>query len=159
LSLRGRLLAASLALVAVGLTAVGVFTYFAFQRFLVHRLDGQLAGASEGVTHSFGLARLSHDLLNQIPITIKGIVIEIRDTGCGIDPEDLGRIFEPMFTTKRIGEGVGLGLAICREIIEEHDGRIAAQSNPQSGTVFTIELPTYQSNASSRKSAVETASS
>ena len=97
--------------------------------------------------------------LNSLDEENQQVFIEIRDTGCGIDPEDLGRIFEPMFTTKRIGEGVGLGLAICREIIEEHDGRIAAQSNPQSGTVFTIELPTYQSNASSRKSAVETASS
>ena len=79
MSLRGRLLAASLALVAAGLTVAGVFTYFAFRTFLIHRLDGQLAGASEGVTHSFGLGRLSRDLLNQVPTTIKGIVIEIRD--------------------------------------------------------------------------------
>jgi signal transduction histidine kinase len=72
------------------------------------------------------------------------VMIEIRDTGVGIGPDDIERIFEPMFTTKRIGEGVGLGLAICRETIEEHDGRITVKSELSKGTVFTIQLPTYK---------------
>jgi len=85
-----------------------------------------------------------HSSVNSTADENQHVVVEIRDTGCGIDPEDLDRIFEPMFTTKRIGEGVGLGLAICRETIEEHDGRITARSESQYGTAFTIELPAYQ---------------
>jgi len=79
------------------------------------------------------------------------VVIEIRDTGCGIDSEDIDRIFEPMFTTKRIGEGVGLGLAICRETVEEHDGRIIARSEPSNGAVFIIQLPAYQAESREEK--------
>jgi two-component system, NtrC family, sensor kinase len=99
-----------------------------------------------------------HSSLLSIDNGNQQVVIEIRDTGCGIDPEDLDRIFEPMFTTKRIGEGVGLGLAICRETIEEHDGRITVRSETEFGTAFTIELPTYQIDANREKSAVEAVS-
>ena len=77
MSLRGRLLAASLALVTVGLTGAGVFTYFAFRTFLIHRLDSQLAGASAGVTQSFRTGGPTRLLLQQVPTTIKGIVVQI----------------------------------------------------------------------------------
>jgi two-component system OmpR family sensor kinase len=80
LSLRGRLLAASLALVAVGLTIAGIFTYFAFRTFLIHRLDSQLAGASNGVTQSFRTVGPTRLLLEQVPTTIKGIVVEVYRT-------------------------------------------------------------------------------
>ena len=93
--------------------------------------------------------------MNSINDDNQQVLVEIRDTGCGIEPEDLDRIFEPMFTTKRIGEGVGLGLAICRETIEEHDGRITARSESQYGTTFTIELPAHQTESESAKTAVE----
>jgi len=80
LSLRGRLLAASLALVAVGLTVAGIFTYFAFRTFLQHRLESQLRGAVNGVAQSFlRNGALSRPLLDQVDNTIPGIYFEILD--------------------------------------------------------------------------------
>ena len=87
-------------------------------------------------------------------VTIEGFrkdqdhaVLHVRDTGCGIEPDQLERIFEPFFTTKndvrkngRRG-GLGLGLAICRDIIESHRGTITAESEPGVGSTFTITLP------------------
>ncbi len=66
--------------------------------------------------------------------------ISVSDNGCGIAPEDMQRIWEPFFTTKG-SEGTGLGLGICRRIIEGHDGDITCQSTPGQGTTFTIHLP------------------
>ena len=67
--------------------------------------------------------------------------IEVRDTGEGIPAETLSHIFDPMFTTKRIGTGAGLGLAICKQIIQQHGGEIEAQSRLHEGACFTITLP------------------
>ncbi|MBI5408929.1 MAG: PAS domain-containing protein [Nitrospirae bacterium] len=66
-------------------------------------------------------------------------VIEISDTGSGIKPENLNDIFNPFFTTK--SGGIGLGLAITRRIIEEHNGRIEVESELGLGTAFRIHLP------------------
>ncbi len=71
----------------------------------------------------------------------RSVAIEIEDTGIGIAPEDLSKIFEPFFTTKEVGEGTGLGLAVCYGIITDHGGRLSVRSNPGKGTVFTILLP------------------
>jgi signal transduction histidine kinase len=51
------------------------------------------------------------------------------------------KIFEPFFTTKRNGEGTGLGLAVCRKIIEQHSGKISVSSRPGEGTEFHIAIP------------------
>ena len=67
--------------------------------------------------------------------------IEIRDNGPGIPAEILPRIFDPFFTTKDVGRGMGLGLFIVYEIIEEHNGCISAESEAGRGTVFHIRLP------------------
>ena len=67
--------------------------------------------------------------------------IEIHDTGPGIPPEILPKVFDPFFTTKDVGKGSGLGLFIVHEIIEEHDGCIAVDSEPGKGTTFLIRLP------------------
>ncbi len=69
------------------------------------------------------------------------VTIEFEDTGDGIAPETLSRIFEPMFTTKRMGTGAGLGLAVCEQIIREHGGSIRVWSEVGHGTRFTILLP------------------
>lgn len=66
-------------------------------------------------------------------------VVRVADNGPGIEPEKLERIFQPFVSTK--GKGMGLGLAICREIVEGHGGRIAVQSTVASGTTFVIHLP------------------
>jgi signal transduction histidine kinase len=67
--------------------------------------------------------------------------IEIRDTGVGISPEHLPRIYDPFFTTKAPGGGTGLGLAVSYGIINEHSGKISAESRPGFGTRFEMEFP------------------
>ncbi len=71
--------------------------------------------------------------------------IAVQDTGCGIPPEKLPHIFDPFFSTKQADEqgqgGTGLGLALCREIIENHRGRIRVESVVGRGTTFTLKLP------------------
>lgn len=70
--------------------------------------------------------------------------ISIADTGCGIAPEALQRIFEPFYTTKPIGRGTGLGLAITYSIIAKHHGRIEVSSEPGAGSAFRVVLPVVQ---------------
>ena len=69
------------------------------------------------------------------------VTIDVADTGPGMPPEVRSRIFEPFFTTKPPGQGTGLGLALCRGIIEGHAGTITVESAPGRGTTFRIELP------------------
>jgi signal transduction histidine kinase len=73
--------------------------------------------------------------------------VQVADTGCGIAPERLATIFEDFVTTKE--RGLGLGLSIARRIVEQHDGRIAAHSEPGLGSTFTIELPLVETPAAS----------
>jgi len=68
-----------------------------------------------------------------------GAVLAVRDRGRGIAPEHRTKLFESFFSTKR--NGMGLGLSITRTIVEAHDGRIWAESGPDEGTVFQVELP------------------
>jgi PAS domain S-box-containing protein len=68
-------------------------------------------------------------------------VVRISDTGPGMSPETLSRIFTPFFTTKPPGQGTGLGLTICYAIISRHKGRIEVQSELGKGTTFTVRLP------------------
>jgi two-component system sensor histidine kinase DctS len=67
------------------------------------------------------------------------ITVSISDRGCGVAPAVRERLFEPFFTTK--GEGMGMGLTICRSIMELHGGRVWAEPNPGGGTVFSFALP------------------
>ena len=67
--------------------------------------------------------------------------VQIADTGVGIEPDALERIFEPFYTTKERGKGTGLGLLVSRRIIHDHGGRILAESEPGEGTCFSIQLP------------------
>ncbi len=69
------------------------------------------------------------------------VAVEVSDTGHGIKPEMLPRIFEPMFTTKHMGTGAGLGLAICEQIVRQHGGTIEVESELRRGTTFKITLP------------------
>jgi signal transduction histidine kinase len=69
------------------------------------------------------------------------VQLEVADTGPGIPPDVLAKIFEAFFTTKPAGEGTGLGLSLCQSIIEEHGGAIAAHSELGRGTRFVVELP------------------
>lgn len=67
--------------------------------------------------------------------------ITVSDNGPGIDPDLLGRIFDPYFTTRDVGKGSGLGLAIVYAIVKNHKGTISAQNRPEGGAMFTIRFP------------------
>ena len=69
----------------------------------------------------------------------KGLSISISDTGEGIRPEIIGKIFEPLFTTK--GQGTGLGLPLAKTLVEMHGGRIDIVSEPGKGSTFTVTIP------------------
>ena len=69
------------------------------------------------------------------------VLITVRDTGHGIPPDDLRRIFEPFYTTKGRGKGTGLGLAICRQLTAALGGVISVESVPGEGSTFTVRLP------------------
>ncbi|MBP8849663.1 MAG: GHKL domain-containing protein [Breznakibacter sp.] len=69
------------------------------------------------------------------------IVLEIRDSGCGIEGKHLAHVTDPFYTTKSPGEGVGLGLSLTYSIIRAHNGRIEFESEPNVGTTVRISLP------------------
>jgi two-component system NtrC family sensor kinase len=72
------------------------------------------------------------------------VAVKFHDSGPGISPEHLERLFEPFFTTKP--HGLGLGLAICYEIVQQHGGQITVDSQPGQGATFTVELPLVESD-------------
>jgi signal transduction histidine kinase len=73
------------------------------------------------------------------------VLVEVRDSGVGVDPEHAGRLFNAFFTTK--ADGMGMGLSICRSIIEAHGGRIWASPNAGPGTIFQFTLPALRADA------------
>jgi two-component system NtrC family sensor kinase len=72
------------------------------------------------------------------------IVIDVSDTGIGIDPEHLSQIFDPFYTTKQVGKGTGLGLSVTYGIVEKHGGHIEVKSRKGQGTTFTVTLPLHK---------------
>jgi len=94
-----------------------------------------IRNAVEAMTDVAGPRRLS------IAIGTDGIEasVSLADDGCGLDPESMDRMFEPFFTTKP--DGTGMGLAICRTIVEAHGGRLRAAPRDGGGAVFTFTLP------------------
>jgi signal transduction histidine kinase len=99
------------------------------------------------------LIKLVHDAENNM------VDLVIRDYGCGIPAEKLPRIFDSFYTTKAGPDasgkgGTGLGLSMCRDIIEAHRGRIRVDSSPGKGTAFTLKLPTVAKAAPPRPAPV-----
>ena len=72
------------------------------------------------------------------------VYVMFQDTGKGIAPENVPRIFESGFTTKKVGMGTGLGLSICSQIVNAHQGEILVKSEVGKGTTFTVVLPIVQ---------------
>jgi two-component system NtrC family sensor kinase len=81
-----------------------------------------------------------------ISIQNNNLKIEIADTGCGIEENNIKKLFIPFFTTKKIGKGTGLGLAISYGIIKMHNGNLMVKSELGKGSTFTIILPIPQEN-------------
>jgi two-component system, NtrC family, sensor kinase len=78
----------------------------------------------------------------------EGVRVEIADTGCGIAPEHLKKVFDPFFTTRPAGQGSGLGLSIAYGVVNRHRGRIDVESKVGTGTTFSIWLPVRQAGSS-----------
>jgi two-component system nitrogen regulation sensor histidine kinase GlnL len=105
-----------------------------------------IKNAGEAISHS-GEVLVETRIASNYHITSPGkrpspmVDITISDTGCGIAPEEMDRIFTPYFTTK--SKGSGLGLAISQKIIEDHHGLLKIESSPEKGTSIIISLPLH----------------
>ncbi|NTX56517.1 ATP-binding protein [Myxococcus sp. CA039A] len=92
-----------------------------------------------------------HASQHRITVALRAEADEVRlsisDTGCGIAADVMPRIFDPLFTTRRSGEGMGMGLAICRDIISALGGRIGVSSEPGQGTTVEVFLPRAEHDA------------
>ena len=82
------------------------------------------------------------------------LTVEVSDNGVGIAPEDVVKIYDPFFTTKGVGRGTGLGLAVTYGIVQEHSGHINVASTPGLGTTFRITLPTRDPRARLQAAAI-----
>jgi signal transduction histidine kinase len=80
--------------------------------------------------------------------------VDVSDTGHGIAPEHLNRIYDPFFTTKSARKGTGLGLSVSYGIIQEHGGTIEVVSRPGSGTRFRLELPRARQTAADTETSI-----
>lgn len=109
-----------------------------FFNLLVNSMDAMPKGGK--------LSIAVHKSKGELPIlgTVPTCVIEIKDTGMGISKDDLPRMFEPFFTTKRDTGGTGLGLAVAKSIIDDHNGTMTIQSEVGKGTAVTIKLPAVE---------------
>ena len=118
-----------------------------------HRLAGADCGSSAtatGAAESDDERHRSHERDRKpVPATLdhvgatrdpEGVLVAVRDSGIGISPQNLERLFETFFTTK--AEGMGMGLAIGRSIVKAHGGRLWAEANPDHGATFRFTIPT-----------------
>jgi len=111
---------------------------FADQDQLIEVLLNILDNAQQAMTATCGGGKIeiiTHAVEDRISISIK-------DTGPGISPDNLERIFHPFYTTKDVGNGTGLGLSISQGILEQHGGDLWAESLPNAGSTIHLELPT-----------------
>jgi signal transduction histidine kinase len=100
-----------------------------------------LSNAIESLVGTQG--RVRQIVVRSVPMNKEHVLIEIRDTGIGIAPGQAESIFDAFYTTKVTG--MGLGLSLCRRIVEEHGGRLWASSGEEYGAVFHLQLPTHGS--------------
>lgn len=102
---------------------------------LINALDATEAGGAVTISSRVALS-MSRDGSKRL-----GVELSVKDTGYGVPPENLEKIFEPFFSTKEVGKGTGLGLAVAYGIVARHGGVIRVQSQVGKGTEFTIWLP------------------
>lgn len=126
--------------VSISLDLQGNLPVFSFdaeqiKRVLVNLIENAIESYDESAT------KRPVSISSRIDKASEKIVLEVSDSGRGIAPENMRKLFQPYFSTK--GRGTGLGLAIVRRIVSEHDGRIYAASNGQNGSRFIIELPVH----------------
>jgi PAS domain S-box-containing protein len=107
------------------------------------RLEQVFLNLLLNATQAFAEDSTEDDNLIRVSLRAEGehVVAEVADNGPGIPSELLGRIFDPFFTTKPVGVGTGLGLPICRGIVQTHGGEITVDSKPGAGAMFTLSFP------------------
>ncbi len=113
----------------------------------VNARDAMPSGGSLTVRTRNMTADESEQLNHRELVHADYVVVEVEDTGTGIDPETLKKIFEPFFTTKEVGKGTGLGLSMVYGIVKQTGGFIYAESEPGKGTIFRLLLPRHQEAA------------
>jgi signal transduction histidine kinase len=97
-----------------------------------------LSNARDAMEHSATKAiRVRTRVINE------SVVLELKDTGCGIEPRDLERVFASGYTTKPAGKGSGMGLDLVRKIVAEMNGSISVRSKPEEGTTFRLSFPRH----------------
>jgi signal transduction histidine kinase len=118
----------------------------------------EVAGAPEVRASAGQLEQVVVNLVNNaadaIPEGTRGVItikvgpggpgmarLDVTDSGTGIDPKVMERVFDPFFTTRQVGKGMGLGLPICHAIVTAHGGTLTAMSTPGKGSTFRVELP------------------
>lgn len=125
------------------------------QIFMNLSANSAYAMRTKGGFLEFTLRNISVDSRNagDYPDLKPGTYVElgIRDNGEGIDPVNIGRIFDPFYTTKERGKATGLGLAVVYGIVKEYGGNIAVQSEKGEGTLFSIYLPSIESSSEAGK--------
>ena len=84
-----------------------------------------------------------HKILVHCEVCQGEVVVQFSDTGCGIAPENIGKLYQPFFTTKEVGKGTGLGLAMVAKIISDLRGTIQVESRVGKGTIFTLQFPVH----------------
>ena len=104
------------------------------QQVLINLLVNAFAASRPGAAVTVGARAAAHDGRD-------GVWLSVMDSGHGIPPDDLPRVFQPFFTTRSPGEGTGLGLAICRDIVRAHGGDIKLDSREGAGTTVGVWLP------------------
>ena len=124
----------------------------------LRRVDLQLVLGSEPLMVTVNRTRIEQILVNLVTNAVDAIgvdgtvtvevrpsdgraIVEVRDTGSGIDGDTLGKIFEPFFTTKPSDRGTGLGLPVVREIVESYGGTVEVETKVGNGTTFRFDLP------------------
>jgi two-component system NtrC family sensor kinase len=107
------------------------------QRVVINLLDNAVDACEQG-----GSSKISTHEIAATHQKKSGIVVNFADTGAGIDPQILPKVFDLFVTTKAPGKGTGLGLVICQEIIKAHGGTINIASRVGQGTTVTVFLPT-----------------
>jgi len=110
-----------------------------FQQVILNLVNNAMDAITEAHGTSGGVLRIKSERTEQGHAEIK-----IADNGMGIDPDNIGKIFSPFFTTKPVGKGTGLGLSVCYGIIKNFGGTMAVESEKGKGTTFVITLPAMQ---------------
>ena len=127
---------------------VKIYTELADQMLLIRGDESQL---KQVIINLLTNAYYATEDLDEIRIYTSensdgGVELVIEDNGCGIPQDELDKLFEPFYTTKPVGEGVGIGLATCYNIVQRHKGEITVESTLGIGSAFKVALPGLKKN-------------